>query len=405
MGAKVIWNRQRNKWYVRVYDNGREWKEPVGPDRTEAEAVTAQIERDLSRRRKDRLAGRICFEPGASVNGERAFRWWAANYRFKRSTAATNRSALEQHLVPFFGDMDLRYLTHLDIRRFADSRFEAGKSEATVSNAVSLLRRVINLLIETQVLSCNPVPRMMKEVAESARAHPERQPTRNRDAWTPEEAWTLMDVAESRERAWAPIFFFYFQTGARLGEGIALKWDAVNLVDGDIHIRRAVSGGEEGDPKWGKDRHVPIANELHGLLRRVARDRQIADPWTSPEYVFLSPRGCRIDKDNLERAWNRVRTHAHAKHGVRPFSLHSFRHTWVSTMLRSGEDPQWVAKCVGDSLDVIYKHYSHAIANQQRDLTALSRPQASVVASRGLLQPEAARASHLSDRPSSPRYT
>jgi hypothetical protein len=25
---------------------------------------------------------------------------WAANYKFKRSTAATNRSALEQHLMP-----------------------------------------------------------------------------------------------------------------------------------------------------------------------------------------------------------------------------------------------------------------------------------------------------------------
>jgi len=338
------------------------------------------------------------------VNGERALRWWAANYRFKRSTAATNRSALEQHLIPFFGDLDLRHLTHLDIRRFADTRFEAGKSEATVSNAVSLLRRVINLLVETQVLSCNPVPRMMREVAESARAHPERQPTRKRDAWTPEEAWTLMDVAESREPAWAPIFFFYFQTGTRLGEGIALKWDAVNLVDRDVHIRRAISRGEEGDPKWGKDRHVPISSELHGLLRQLARDRQIADPWRCPDYVFLSPRGCRIDKDNLERAWNRVRTHAHARHGVRPFSLHSFRHTWVSTMLRSGEDPQWVAKCVGDSLDVIYKHYSHAIANQQRDLTALSRPQASVAGNRGLSLPEEPKAYHRADRSSSRQY-
>ena len=64
MSAKVVWNRQRNKWYVRVYENGREWKQPVGPDRTEAETVAAQIERDLTRKREDRFAGRICFEPG-----------------------------------------------------------------------------------------------------------------------------------------------------------------------------------------------------------------------------------------------------------------------------------------------------------------------------------------------------
>ncbi|HBZ71769.1 MAG TPA: hypothetical protein DEP35_19400 [Deltaproteobacteria bacterium] len=89
--------------------------------------------------------------------------------------------------------MDLRHLTCLDIRYFADSRFTAGKSEATVSNAVSLLRRVINLPIDAKALSRNPVPKMMREVMESARAHPERRPTRNRDAWTPDKrgsSWT-----------------------------------------------------------------------------------------------------------------------------------------------------------------------------------------------------------------------
>ncbi|HBZ71768.1 MAG TPA: hypothetical protein DEP35_19395 [Deltaproteobacteria bacterium] len=100
MSAKVVWNRQRNKWYVRVYENGREWNQPVGLDRTEAEAVAEQIERDLTRKREDGLTGRICFEPGGCVHGEKALRWWAANYKFKRSTAATNRSALEQHLMP-----------------------------------------------------------------------------------------------------------------------------------------------------------------------------------------------------------------------------------------------------------------------------------------------------------------
>jgi integrase len=374
MGAKVYWNAQRGKWYVRVYDRDRDWKQPVGPDRAEAEAVAAEIERDLARQREEQLAGRVGFETGKPVGGERAIRWWAANYKFKKSTAATNRSAIEHHLVPFFGDMDLRRLTHLDIRRFAESRFELGKSASTVVNALSLLRRVLNLLVEERVLESNPVPKAMKVATEVARAFPSAGQRSNRDAWSPEEAWLLMNVARKREPAWAPVFLFYFQTGARLGEGIGLRWDAVNLADRTIHIRSAVSGGEEGLPKWGKDRMVPITAELHDELMRLAAQRQMVRPWTSPEYVFLSPRGKRLDKDNLERAWNRVRTCAHAHHAVRPLSLHSFRHTWVSTMLGAGEDPQWVAKCIGDSLEVIYKHYSHAIARQRRDLTALNRP-------------------------------
>jgi hypothetical protein len=166
---------------------------------------------------------------------------------------------------------------------------------------------------------------MMKVATEVAMAFPAAGQKRSRDAWSEEEAWLLMGVAREREPAWAPVFLFYFQTGNRLGEGTGLRWNAVNLVDRAIHIRTAVSGGEEGLPKWGKDRMVPITAELHD-------------------------------------------------HGVRPLSRHSFRHTWVSTMLGAGEDPQWVARCIGDSLEVIYKHYSHAIAKQRRGLTACDRP-------------------------------
>ena len=108
-------------------------------------------------------------------------------------------------------------------------------------------------------------------------------------------------------------------------------------------------------------------------MKWLARKRRLSEPWKSPELVFLSPRGKQILKRVLQRAWERIRSRAHADHGVRPLSLHSFRHTWVTMMLRDGQDPQWVAATVGDSLEVIYKHYSHVLPSRHRDLTALSR--------------------------------
>ena len=370
MGARIHWDEGRKKWFVRVYDGGRQYKRYVGRDRGEAQAVADVINADL-----DRVSeySHVVFSPRRPVNGEDGLRWWLTNYRFKRSTHDLNRGRIENHLIPYFGRMDLRNLRALDVRQYADSRFATGCSAHSVKGEVSILRRVLNSLVENGALERNPVPRIMASVAESARAHPDPNRAESREAWTPEEAWCLLEFAKRHEPQWYPILMFYFQTGARLGEGLALRWDSVDIFGRDIHIRRAVAAGEEGEPKWGKQRHVPISDELLEVLKWLARKRRISEPWKSPELVFLSPRGKQILKRVLQRAWERIRSRAHADHGVRPLSLHSFRHTWVTMMLRDGQDPQWVAATVGDSLDVIYKHYSHVLPSRHRDLTALTR--------------------------------
>jgi integrase len=376
MGAKVYWDERRSKWFVRVYDGGRQRKQYVGPDREDAEAVAEVINSDLTRIQQEREDGRRRFRLGAPINGEDALRWWFANYRFKRSTRDLNRGRIENHLIPHFGTMDLRRLSALDIRQYADARFATGCSDYTVKGEVSVLRRVLNALVEAGSLERNPVPRIMVAVQESARAHPDPGRPKSLNARTLEEAWALMDYARAWEPHWFPIFFFYFQTGARLGEGLALRWDAVDLFGRDIHIRRAVAAGEEGAPKWNKERHVPISDALHEVLVELARKRQLRELQRSTELVFLGPRKKQILKRNLQRVWERLRAPVHVGHGVRPLSLHSFRHTWVTMMLRDGHDPQWVASAVGDSLAVIYRHYSHVMPDRHRDLQALSRDQA-----------------------------
>jgi len=184
--------------------------------------------------------------------------------------------------------MDLRNLRALDVRQYADSRFATGCSAHSVKGEVSILRRVLNSLVENGALERNPVPRIMASVAESARAHPDPNRAESREAWTPEEAWCLLEFAKRHEPQWYPILMFYFQTGARLGEGLALRWDSVDLFGRNIHIRRAVAAGEEGEPKWGKQRHVPISDDLLGVLKWLARKRRLSEPWKSPELVFLS---------------------------------------------------------------------------------------------------------------------
>jgi hypothetical protein len=123
MGARIHWDEGRKKWFVRVYESGRQCKRYLGRDRAEAQAVADVINADLDRASE---YSRLAFRPHGPVNGEGALRWWLANYRFKRSTDQLNRGRVENHLIPYFGRMDLRNLRALDVRQYADSRFATG---------------------------------------------------------------------------------------------------------------------------------------------------------------------------------------------------------------------------------------------------------------------------------------
>ena len=92
MGAKIHWDEGRKKWFVRVYEGGRQYKRYIGRDRGEAQAVADVINADL-----DRVSeySHVVFSPRRPVNGEDGLRWWLANYRFKRSTHDLNRGRIE----------------------------------------------------------------------------------------------------------------------------------------------------------------------------------------------------------------------------------------------------------------------------------------------------------------------
>ena len=81
---------------------------------------------------------------------------------------------------------------------------------------------------------------------------------------------------------------------------------------------------------------MPISDALHEVLVELVRKRQLRQPQSSTELVFLGPRKKQILKRDLQRVWERLRARAQAEHGVRPLSLYAFRHTWVTTIFGTG---------------------------------------------------------------------
>jgi integrase len=110
-------------------------------------------------------------------------------------------------------------------------------------------------------------------------------------------------------------------TGLRLGELRALRWRDVDWLRQVIRVRRSYTWGEEGVPKSGKVRSVPLSDQparaLEGLSRR--------ENWTGDEdLVFVSPTGGFLDEAGLRRRFYKALKAAK----LPKMRFHDLRHTF-----------------------------------------------------------------------------
>jgi integrase len=60
---------------------------------------------------------------------------------------------------------------------------------------------------------------------------------------------------------WKAFLVTALKTGLRVGELLALKWEDLDLVAGRLIVRRTLWHDQEGTPKGGRTREVPLSNE------------------------------------------------------------------------------------------------------------------------------------------------
>ena len=89
----------------------------------------------------------------------------------------------------------------------------------------------------------------------------------------------------------ADAFRILFYTGLRVGELLALRWEDVDLDARMLFVRRGLSAGEEGLPKGGRPRFVPISSPAMLVLQRLAARPDFVSP---NDYVLVNRVGRRL---------------------------------------------------------------------------------------------------------------
>ncbi len=296
-------------------------------------------------------------------------REWLRVHRVELSWSyeQTARGLVEHHLVPFLGARDWRTLCRSDASAFAEWMLGRGLSASTIQNALSVLRRVANVLIEGERLESNCFAnpgRLLRGI----RRRSEREVDRA-DAFTLVELTALIDAARLPRFAWfSPLLVFLVSTGARRGEAIALRWGDVDFERGVVAIRRSRVRGREGLTKSGRSREVPLAAAspvLRHMLEEIIRERRP----NSVDPIFLSPKGRPLDERNISRCWYLLRRRA----GVRPLRLHDLRHTFASHAIDRGISIPRVSAWLGHAqIETTLRVYTHCIPLEREPLGFLS---------------------------------
>ena len=126
-------------------------------------------------------------------------------------------------------------------------------------------------------------------------------------------------------------------TGCRRNEIVALKWEHVDLNEGEIHLRDSNTGA----------RMVPLSPAAAGVLAELPRIK--GNPWVIPGF---KPNRHLSD---LNHYWDRVRERA----DLQDVRIHDIRHSFASRALALGESLSMIGKLLGHNKIDTTSRYAH----------------------------------------------
>ncbi len=326
--------------------------EPTSPNLAYAsrkrEAIRHEIEKgtfSFAQHFPDSPRARIFSARHNPTIGDALDRWLKVSQKTcALSTWMNYRSAVEFHLKPTFGSLQLTDLTSSEVKAWIGGLLISSKR---ISNVLTPLRGIFDDAFNDRLIDANPLTRV----------HTKAKRPDDPDPLDFEEQEALL--AATREPEIRNLFQFAFWTGLRPSEYIALLWEDIDFRKGIIRVQRARVRKQIKEPKTNSGyREVKILRQAAEAL-----ESQRSHTYLIGREIFLNPRlrepwsdACPIRKTAWLPALKRA--------GIRARRLYETRHTYASVMLSAGEDPFWVSRQMGhQSLQQTLKAYARWVPN------------------------------------------
>ena len=359
---------------IRKRKDGRwEGRYTAGRDPETGKAITKNVLAKTQKECKEKLQKAIEDTAGldlAKAGQYTVGQWldvWYENYAKLKvcpSSHQTYRGYIDNHIKPNIGHIPLSKLTSLDlqklykkllsggrVKRIEAKRQPRGLSAKTVRNLNQVISSAMDFAIAQKLILTKPT---------DGCALPKLE---HREMKTLPAEQLASFLQEARESGVFELYYTELATGLRRGELLGLKWEDLDLVRGEMRIRRQVvriNGEVVEAPLKTKNayRTLPLSEDTVGILK-IQKQKADGSPW-----VFPSPTGRPISPDSVLHMLHRVLKRA----GLPMVRFHDLRHTFATLALQNGVDVKTVSGMLGHfSAGFTLDTYAHVTTAAQRE--------------------------------------
>ena len=294
--------------------------------------------------------------------------YWYETYCKPNARPATQRTYegyIRLYLHPRLGSIPLNKVTTSDIQqmctwmmteaRVDQKNGDSGLSDSQVINCYSLCDRVLEKAVAEKLIVRNP--------AKGCKLPPNRP--KEMKVLSREDMQKVL--IQAKEENYYELFLLEFATGLRLGELMALQWDDVDLVTGELRINKQVNlVGSKLVISEPKTKAAVRTLILPPSVRKVLAEYKTR---VNSRWLFPSPK-----KDDLPIIPSAVsrRLHTLLEHaGCEQVRFHDLRHTFATNALAHGMDIKTLSTILGHvSSATTLNTYSH-VTDEMRQRAAV----------------------------------
>ena len=288
-----------------------------------------------------------------------------------------NYRAFTERIYPSIGHFKLKDIRAEHLNRLYTELAKDGQNKRTggkLSGKTRLeIHRLIHIVLE-QAVREGLVPFNVAD-----RVEPPKAERKDVNYYQPEEVAAIREALETEPIEMKTFVHLLLVTGARRGEILGLKWDAIDFKGCKLHICNTVQyrpgyGVYEATPKTKQsDRFITMPKESMQLLRtyhrwQLEKRLRLGELYQDQGFVFAGDTGAPLHPDSIGTWLSRFAD----RHGLPHLNCHAFRHTMASLLYYNGVDSVSISKRLGHSMVSttadIYAHVIEAADQRNADI-------------------------------------
>lgn len=304
---------------------------------------------------------------GEKTFAETAEEWIENNFpNQKKSTRLKYQEMLRRHINPELGNYRINLLNENMINSFLSQKLACGRicdGSGLSGSYVKTMSIIINSIMQYAAAKdyCSPLKTKIKK-PESER--------RNIQVMDLDTQKDLEKCLENDNSFTALGIKIALNTGMRIGEICALKWDDIDMEHSIIHVRHTIARIENGDKKSMKKtclvvdkpktktsvRDIPITVKLRAALELVSEKHQ--DFFVvSGTKKFISPR-------TFEYRYHKLLEN----YCIHQINFHGLRHTFATRCVEFNVDIKSLSEILGHAnVNITLNTYVHSSLDLKRN--------------------------------------